>query len=81
MSSVAALKIKNRVFTRPIETIKDGSIEAGLLSLRAWQLEHPGVPLSLSDMAHVCGCHKNLIFEIEKRALKKMRKFKIEALR
>jgi hypothetical protein len=52
-------------------SLRDGGIDAGLLLL---SLVTPrGVTRTLDEIAFVCGCTKNNIYLIEKRALKKMR--------
>ncbi len=68
-----------RVFSLPMEEIRDGSIEAGLLCLRAWLADKPpGYTLTQEEIAFVCGCHRNVIFFLDHNALKHLRKFKVK---
>jgi hypothetical protein len=69
-----------KVFSLPLEEIEDGSIEAGLLCLRAFQAENPGVVLKLDEIAYVCGCSDSLIVLIEQQALKRVRKYHSKSL-
>lgn len=48
----------------------DGSIDAGLFLLKS---KH-GRPLSLDEIAFVCGCSRSTIWMIEKRAMYKVKK-------
>ena len=48
-------------------------IDLGLAVLEV--LTPPGVRLSLKDIAAVCGCTWQCIFQIEQRALRKLRRF------
>jgi len=57
--------------TRKHELPKDGSVEAGLLLL---SLVTPrGVCLTLEEIAYVCGCTRGNVWDIERRALRKLR--------
>lgn len=55
-----------------IEKIEDGSIDAGLLVLLAET--PPGIELSAEEIAFVCGCSRACIWQIENRAMKKLRR-------
>lgn len=56
---------------RPEYLPKDGSVEAGLLLL---SLVTPrGVCRTQEEIAFVCGCSRGNIWDIEKRAMRKLR--------
>ncbi len=56
----------------PEELLHDGGIDAGLYLL---SLVTPrGVELTQEEIAEVCGCSRALIYLIEKRAIKKLKK-------
>jgi hypothetical protein len=72
--SIAHYGLNGKVFSLPMESIKDGSIEAGLLCLSLWLAEHPGAVLSRDEIAFVCGCSDSLIGAIENQAMGKLKK-------
>lgn len=51
--------------------LADGGLDAGLLVLSA--VTPPGVELSLQEIAEVCGCNKQDIYHIERRAIRKIK--------
>lgn len=53
------------------EEITDGSLDAGLVVLSA--ITPRGVELSLEDIAYVCGCNRQDIWHIERRAMRKLK--------
>ncbi|HEX3800231.1 MAG TPA: sigma factor-like helix-turn-helix DNA-binding protein [Verrucomicrobiae bacterium] len=53
------------------EQIADGSLEAGLICLRAWVKPHQ--TMTHRDIAKVCGVSRGTIFNIEHTAVKKLR--------
>jgi hypothetical protein len=56
----------------PLEEVRDGSIEAGLLLLS--MVTPRGVELTQTEIAFVCGCSRGLIYLIEKAATRKLRR-------
>lgn len=50
---------------------QNSRIDLGLAVLRI--VNNPGEPLSLSEIADVCGCSKSTIHRYEKSALRKVR--------
>jgi hypothetical protein len=55
-----------------LDEAQDGSIEAGLLLLS--MVTPRGVELTQTEIAHVCGCSRGLIYLIEKSAVHKLRR-------
>lgn len=51
---------------------KSSGIDLGLAVISA--ITPPGHQWTLQDIAEVCGCHKNNIYLIERKALQKLRR-------
>lgn len=51
--------------------LEDGGLDAGLMILSA--VTPPGVERTLAEIAFVCGCNRQDIFHIERRAKQKMK--------